>query len=256
MVNVTNVAHRDAYDMNQFDIMMQMVRQGAPIPWSSVINTLTILDDKDQIVEFLRGQEGQTDPSEEQRAQAEAQQRLLNAQALDKESSAQVKVAQAQKVSMEAQGGDGQAEMMKLQQQSAMKQQELQQQSVMKQQELQFALGAKEREMALKEKEAQTKNDLLLQKAQIDATIAEERLESERRKRAMEEEFLRRKQELEILKIERTMEASAMAAQAGLEQKRMDGALSHAQRVQEAEFNKQQQQAAQLEKASNESESE
>jgi hypothetical protein len=72
----------------------------------------------------------------------------------------------------------------------------------------------------------------------------------------MEEEFLRRKQELEILKIERTMEASAMAAQAGIEQKRMDGALSHAQRVQEAEFKEQQQQAAQQEKVRNESESE
>jgi hypothetical protein len=130
------------------------------------------------------------------------------------------------------------------------------QQAAMKQQELRFTLGAKEREMALKEQEAQTKNDLLLQKAQIDATIAEERLESERRKRAMEEEFLRRKQELEILKIERTMEASAMAAQAGLEQKRMDGALSHAQRVQEAEFKQQQQKIAQQEQASNESKSE
>ena len=225
MINVTNVSARDSYDMNQFDIMMQMMRQGAPIPWSDIVNTLTILENKDQIVEFLKQQEGQSDPTESQKQQEQLQQRLLAAQALDKESSAQVKVAQAQKVSMEAQGGGAdQSAMYKAQQDAQMKAQDADIRAQQAQQDMQFkehdasikaqqaqqALDIKEREAELKLREAEIKAQQVLQKAETDAKIASERMEFERQKMQLELHFMQEKQALELEKLQATVEAAHM----------------------------------------------
>lgn len=223
MINVTNISARDSYDMNQFDIMMQMIREGAPIPWSDIVNTLTILENKQEIVEYLKGQEGRTDPTEAQQVEEQLQQRLLAAQAFDKESSAQVKVAQAQKVALEA-GQDGldpteaakmdhemQMQATEAELKSQQVQQEMQikaQDAAMKLQLAQQEMGIKQKEMDMKMQEAEINSKQLLQKARMDANIASSKEEAEREKMRTGLEFLIQKQALELEKLSAQVEAA------------------------------------------------
>lgn len=201
MIQVTDVQSRDTYDQNQFDIMMQMLRLGAPIPWSEVVNSLTILENKDEIVQFLKNQEGQKDPSEQEQQQQALQQRMMEAEALDKESSAQVKQAQAHRAMTEAKkalAGDdsSQIEMMKFTQQAQLKQQE-----------------------------QERKYQFDIQKAQIDAQIEQQRLQFEREKMQMELEFMRQENELKLEALRAKIDASAMQADVKRQTAEQDFAL-------------------------------
>jgi len=188
-IQLTDVRSRDNYDQNQYDIMMQMVREGAPIPWSEVVNSLTLLENKDEIVQFLKAQEGRSDPTEEDQKRKEMEQRLAEADAADKEASAAVKQAQAQKAMVEAQkagepDNSGQIEMMKAQQMAEIKQQEL-----------------------------EAKNQQALMKAQLDAQIAQQELMFKQKMQEEELRFMREKHELEIMKLRATIEAQQVQAQ-------------------------------------------
>lgn len=204
-VTVTDVQARDSYDMNQFDIMMQMIRNGAPIPWSEAVNALTILENRDEIVEFLKGQEGRTDPTQEQQERAQLEKRLMEAQALDKESSAQVKMAQAQKSQMqaakEAQPDSGpQLEMAKAQQ-----------------------------DAQLKAMEAEIKRQEDLQKAALDARMAEQQLQMAREKHEQDMVFAQEKHRLEMEKLRGTIVASLAQNELKMEAMEKQAALKREQ---------------------------
>lgn len=184
-INVTTVQSRDSFDMDQFDILMQMVRQGAPIPWSEIISNLSVIQNRDELVGFLKQQEGRSDPSEAQQQQQQLQMRMMQAEASDKEASAQVKQAQAQKALAIAQkdsqpDNSAQLEMMKMQHQADMKQQELQ---------------------------AKLMSDA--RKAEIDAQVAQMKLENERIKMQEELEFIRQKHQLELEMLRAKLQDSA-----------------------------------------------
>lgn len=206
-IHISNVPARDSYDMNQFDVLMQMMRQGAPIPWSEVINSLSILDNKDEIVGYLKQQEGRNDPSEaEQRRQA-LDERILTAQALDKESSAAVKQAQAQKAMMEAQnpskgGKDPQIEMFKMQHDASMKERDAQ-----------LKMSQAQQDASLKERELQRNAEIEQQKAVLEMQMAQAKLEFERQKMQQELEFAKQKHELELAKLRATIQSDQLRAQ-------------------------------------------
>jgi hypothetical protein len=206
-IHISNVPARDSYDMNQFDILMQMMRQGAPIPWSEAVSSLSILENKDEIVDYLKGQEGRNDPSEAEQRRQQLDERMLTAQALDKESSAAVKQAQAQKAMMEAQnpkqgGKDPQIEMFKMQHDASVKERDSQNKMAQAQQASQ-----------LKEKEMQGNLQLEHQKAMIDMQMAQAKMEFEKQKMQQELEFARQKHELEIAKLRATIQSDQIKAQ-------------------------------------------
>lgn len=228
MIQVTDVQSRDAYDQNQFDIMMQMIRMGAPLPWSEVINALTILENKDAIVEYLKGQEGQTDPSEEQKKQQAAQQRLLEAQALDKEASAAVKQAQAAKAGAEiphiGKDKNPELELAKANQEAYLKQSEMQ----MKTEQQRQAAGLKQQEAEARLQLEAQRNQLELQKAQAEFQFLRE-------KQALEMQFLREKNQIELEKLRATMHNTAMQSQLNMQAQREQAALTMQVKQQEAE---------------------
>jgi hypothetical protein len=99
---ITDVKSRDAYDLEQFGYLIDMIRQGAPVPWSAAVKNLGFLENKDELVEQMKQREGLNPPGEQEKRRAELEERTMAAQAADKEASAAVKQAQAQKVVTEA----------------------------------------------------------------------------------------------------------------------------------------------------------
>jgi len=193
-VHISNVQARDTYDMNQFDIMMQSIREGAPIPWSEVINSLTILENKDAIVQFLKDQEGRSDPSEAEQQAQELEQRKMEAEARDLEASATVKEAQADRARIESAkkiGEDDGSE------KDAAK--------------LEMEFERMRQEFDMKQKEAEAKLQQMLMKADIDAKLAEEKLANQREENAMRLEMMREKHNLELAKMRAQVEATRAA---------------------------------------------
>jgi len=186
-INITNIQSRTSADMEQFDILMQMIRNGAPIPWSDIISNLTVLENREEIVEFLRSQEGRTDPSEESMQRQELELRLLAAQAADKEGSAMVKQAQAQKAGVQAQKeaqGDNEGQKYQLEAYKA------------------------EQNAALKSRELETKAQLDMQKVQLDIQMAQAKLEFERQKMELELQQARERHAIEMEKLRASIDAS------------------------------------------------
>lgn len=173
-ISVSTVQARDNFDLDQFNILMQMVREGAPIPWSEIIANLSIIQSRDELVTFLKQHEGAAPPTEAQQQQEQLNQRLLAAQAADKESSAAVKQAQAQKAMALAR---------KEEQPDA---------------SLQLEIAKQQHAADIKQQEAQAKLEALSRKAEIDAQIAMMKLENERTKMQEELEFARQKYALEL----------------------------------------------------------
>jgi hypothetical protein len=174
-INVTNVTSRDSYDQHQFEIMMQMVREGAPIPWSEIVNSLSILENRTEVVDYLKTQEGTSDPSEAERVRQELEQRMMVAEAADKEASASVKQAQAQRTGIEAQ----------------------------KSQQGDPAEAHKDQQLLmLKQQEAMLKSQQANEKAEIDRAMNEAKLEAERQKQALQLEQMREKHALEVKRLE------------------------------------------------------
>jgi hypothetical protein len=99
-----DVKERNSFDMEQFGYMIDMIRQGAPIPWSMAVESLTILETRDQLVEVLKQREGLNPPGEMEQKMQELEMRLKEAMARDKEASANVKDATAQGKMRDAQG--------------------------------------------------------------------------------------------------------------------------------------------------------
>lgn len=186
-VNITNIQTRTSADMEQFDILMQMIRSGAPIPWSDIISNLTVLENREELVELLRSQEGRTDPSEESKQRQELELRMLAAQAADKESSAMVKQAQAQKAGIMAQKeaqGDNEGQKYQLEAYKAQQAAEL------------------------KSRELENKARLDMQKAQLDVEMARAKLDFERQKMELELQQAREKHALELEKLRAGLAAS------------------------------------------------
>lgn len=217
-VNITNIQSRTSADMEQFDILMQMIRNGAPIPWSDIISNLTVLENREELVDFLRSQEGRTDPSEESKQRQELELRLMAAQAADKESSAMVKQAQAQKAGVmtqkEMQGGNDA-------------------------QKYQLEAYKVEQNAAIRNKELENKARLDMQKAQLDLEMARAKLDFERQKMELEIQQAREKHALEIEKLRASITASSQ--QSMLKQAESQNAMHMAQ--QKAALDHQTQQA-------------
>jgi hypothetical protein len=181
-VYVTNVNDRSSYQQDQFELMMSAIRAGAPIPWSEVVNSLDVLENRTAIVDYLKGLEGRANPTEEDMEQKAMQKRLAEAEALDKEATATVKQAQAQKAQAQTQAtmkGD---------------------------QRLMLDAQVKERELQLKEVAQR-------QKAELDLQMARERLLNERKKLEMQLEFERQKNELELQKLRASIASETTKAQ-------------------------------------------
>lgn len=181
-VYVTNVNDRSSYQQDQFELMMSAIRAGAPIPWSEVVNSLDVLENRTAIVDYLKGIEGRADPTEQDMEQKAMQKRLAEAEALDKEATATVKQAQAQKAQAQTQAtmkGD---------------------------QRLMLDAQVKERELQLKEVAQR-------QKAELDLQMARERLLNERKKLEMQLEFERQKNELELQKLRASIASEAAKSQ-------------------------------------------
>jgi len=188
-INVTNTQSRSSADLEQFDIMMQMIRQGAPIPWSDIVSNLTVLENRQEIVEFLKGQEGRNDPSEASQKREELELRLLEAQAADKESSAAVKMAGADRTRVDAQQKMQAGDPMQLEAYKA------------------------EQNAQIKMREAEDKARLAEQKAQLDVQLAQAKLEFERQKMQMDLQQAREKHQLEMSRLTAQIEAQQMQAQ-------------------------------------------
>jgi hypothetical protein len=183
VVHISNVQARDTYDLAQFDIMMQALRQGAPIPWSEIINSLTILENRDAIVQFLKQQEGRTDPSEDEIAMKELEKRKLEAEVRDTEASANVKESQADRARIEA----------------------------AKKIEEDDGSSAKAAEFEMKQQDAAMKLQQLLQKADIDAKLAEQKLVAQQRENELRYQMMQEKHALEMEKLRAQIEAAREA---------------------------------------------
>ena len=206
-VNITNIQARTSADMEQFDILMQMIRNGAPIPWSDIISNLTVLENREEIVEFLRSQEGRTDPSEESKQRQELELRLMAAQAADKEGSAMVKQAQAQKAGAQAQKalqGDNEG------------------------QKYQLEAYKVQQNAELKAREMQHKAQLDMQKAQLDVQMAQAKLEFERKKMELELQQAREKHNIEMEKLRASIAASNQQSMLRLQESERQSSLAHA----------------------------
>jgi hypothetical protein len=225
-ISITNVQSRSDWDMAQFDILMQLIRAGIPIPASEVVANLSIIENRDELVEFLRGQEGRTDPSEAQKEREQLEMRLLAAQAADKESSAAVKNSQAIKSQAEAEqtinGKDGDNS-------SQLDAAKMEQELMMKQEEMRL----RQSEMQLKAQLEQQKAQLDQQKAQMDLQIAQQKLEFERAKLEMELQQARERHMLEMEKLKAQISMSKEKASIDLTSKMTDVSM----RQQEHELN-------------------
>jgi hypothetical protein len=216
---ITDVKARDSYDQEQVAYMVDMIRNGAPLPWSKVINSLTVLEDREELVAMLQQQEGADGPSEEEQAQMELERRMLEAQAMDKEASAQVKQAQAQKAMAQAQK-EGQPEdtraddikaqeaMLKLQLLDAQAQSKIgitQELARQKAREMEEQLAITRQAAAQKQEQEETaaanKQHMLELQLEYERRRYEEQLEFERTKREEELEFLREKNRIELEKL-------------------------------------------------------
>lgn len=100
-LQLVDVPSRQTFDESQLKQILGMIKLGAPIPWSHAVAVSTI-DRKGELVKELKQQEGSGQPSQQQMLEQQLKQRMLAAQAADKESSAAVKGAQAQKAMIEA----------------------------------------------------------------------------------------------------------------------------------------------------------
>jgi hypothetical protein len=220
MIQVTDVRSRDSYDQNQFDIMMQMIREGAPIPWSEVVNSLTILENRDEIVQFLKQQEGQVDPSEEDKKKKELEIRLMEADASDKESSAAVKNAQAQKHTTETQ---------KTAQGDTKELDKINAEAYTKQQEMELKGRQDEQKAALEREKMQAEMQIAREKAQMDAELARAKLQFEKEKQQMELQFQREKNQMELAKLRATMDLQQQQAGMQMETTRQQTAAKQEQ---------------------------
>lgn len=162
-VHITNVQARDSASMQQYDILMQMMREGAPIPWSRVVNTLDILDDKTALVEEIKAREGSADPSEDEKLAKKAELDKLIAEARSEASSADVKQAQAVKAQVEArkayQGDEDAGESRKVA----------------------LDMQRQAQEIAMREREAKQKVMLEQSLAEVKRELEEMKLETQRR---------------------------------------------------------------------------
>jgi hypothetical protein len=198
-ISVTNTQSRDSFDLYQYDILMQMKREGAPVPWSEVVNSLTILENKDEIVDLLKTQEGANPPSEDETKRKELENRMLEAQAADKEASAQVKQAQAQKSMAQAQNegqdNSGQIEMAKMQLDATFKERESQ------------------HKMDQAMQKAQLDGQVAMQKLQMETQLAREKLDFEQKKMQLELAFLQQKFTMELQKLKAGIESAQIQAE-------------------------------------------
>ena len=242
-INVSNVQSRSDWDMAQFDILMQLIRANIPIPASEIVANLSIIDNKDEIVEFLRGQEGRSDPSEAQQQREQLEMRLLEAQAVDKESSAAVKMSQARKADAMADkerqaDNSGQLEAYKAETQASMRAQELQHKAQMS-----------ENQAVLKAQELEHKANMAERKATLDMQMAQAKLEFERQRMTMELQQAQEKHQMEMMRLQAQVEATRQQAEVQLtagmqsvsiqEQKARLQEQTHIQKMQRQEAPKQ-----------------
>lgn len=218
-IHISNIQSRDSYDMAQFDIMMQAMRQGAPIPWSEIINSLTILENRDAIVQFLKQQEGQTDPTEEQKAMQELERRKLEADVRDTEASADVKEAQADRARIEAakkidEDGGARAEEAKM--------------------SMEFT--RMEKDFQMKQQDAEFKLQQMLTKADLDAKMAEQKLDAQRRETELKFQMMQEKHALEMEKLR----AQIMAARESNQIKAEEAEIKVLSAVEQANIKQQQ----------------
>lgn len=174
-VVLTDVKERDSFDLEQFGYLTDMIRNGAPIPWSHAVDSLTILENRDQLVETLKQREGLSPPGEQEKQKAQLEMRTMEAQAADKEASAAVKQASAQKVLAEAQTA-GQPDPSKL----------VDTQIKMRESEQKAAEAARKMEMD------EQKNQLTLQQLAAKMQVMEQQIAANREK--MELEFASQQQ--------------------------------------------------------------
>ena len=232
MIQVTDVQSRDSYDQNQFDIMMQMIREGAPIPWSEVVNSLTILENRDEIVQFLKQQEGQVDPSEEDKQKKALEIRLMTADAVDKESSANVKNAQAQKHATETQ---------KTAQGDTKELDKINAEAYNKSQEMQMKLQEGQQKASLEREKMQAEMQIAREKAALDAELAKAKLQFEQQKMQLELHFMREKNEMEMGKLRAQIGMQQQQASMQMHAKQQETAMNMESKQQEMQLGAQQQ---------------
>jgi hypothetical protein len=195
-IHVSNVQSRDSYDLAQFDIMMQMIREGAPIPWSEATNSLTILENRDAIVEFLKQQEGRTDPTEEEMQMRDLERRKLEAEVRDTEASANVKESQADRARIEA--------AKKLEEDNGARAEEA---------KLSMEFQRMQKEFEMKQQDAELKLQQMLTKTDLDAKMASQKLEAQQRETELKFQMMREKHELEMEKLRAQILAAREANQ-------------------------------------------
>lgn len=217
-VTITSTRERSTADMEQFDLMMQMVREGAPIPWSDIVANLTILDNRQDVIDFLKAQEGRTDPTEQDQQRSQLELRMLAAQAADKEGSAAVKQAQAQKAQVEAsKSANGvdpvQAELARDQAMFSLKQQELDAQLQRDAQKNQLTMAAEQAKLymqqaveesrqALEANKAELELYFSRQKAQLDLEVAQALASLEIQRKQMDIELAQTKARMQEVQME------------------------------------------------------
>jgi hypothetical protein len=187
-ISVVNVKARDSYEQHQVEMLLDMHRLGAPIPWSEIIKLMSVLENKDAIVAKMKALEGDGGPSEEEKARIAADLRLVEAQATDKEASAQAKMAAAQAKQAESMKGDG-AEQAKI---------------VAQQQSLEIERAKASMEMEIKQMDA----DLKRQQMEMQMQMERQRYELELEKARAEFMLQMRKMQMELEKTRATVDAA------------------------------------------------
>lgn len=207
---ITDVKQRDDFDMEQFGYMVDMIRNGAPIPWSVAADSLTILENKDTVVEALKQREGLNPPGEQEKRRAELENAQLEAAVADKQASAAVKNAQAQRATAEAakSGEPDMTEVVKLQTEK---------------QKADMDVAAAQQKNQLTMQTLYAKLDAMTQQYELGMRKMQQELQISRERMNMELEHMREMHAIEREKARQELELRRVAGALDVTQKKMAG---------------------------------
>jgi hypothetical protein len=220
-VVVTTVPARQDYEQSQFAEALEMRQLGIAIP-DDVLIEHSHLGRKGEIAARMKAMAGESEPSQAQQQLQQLEMQLKQLEAEEKQADVQVKMsnaalnsARAEKEQLESQGGENQAEMLKMaiQREEMMAKMKLEQEKMA--QEIELKKAELEAEIELKWAEFRAEMEIEKQKAQIEQQLQQQKM-------AFEGEKLNMQREVNMAKLDTEVEKADMQRQAMQEKAMFD----------------------------------
>jgi len=203
---VTTVPARQDYEQSQFAEALEMRQLGIAIP-DDVLIEHSHLGRKGEIAQRMKEMAGGAEPSQAQQQLEQLEMQLKQLEAEEKQADVQVKMsnaalnsARAQKEQLESQGGENQAELLKMaiQREEMMAKMKLEQEKMA--QEIELKKAELEAEIELKWAEFRAEMEIERQKAQIEQQLQQQKMAFEGEKLNMQRESNAMKMQTEVEK--------------------------------------------------------